>query len=451
MREIPIKLTALHEAQQHILDNAKRFTVVDTGRRFGKTTLGLHEAVHTMLRGGNVGWFAPIYKLIGGEDGMWPKLTAAMPREAVAHVDNSNNTMRLRTGGLIECWSLEKTGAEDSFRGREYDLVVVDEAAFIPDLKGKFDRAIRPTLSDRRGRARFYSTPNGYNDFYDLFEQGQDPDDPDWVSFKAPSNARPNFPADEWRDLLRDVESGKMLRATFSQEYLGDFTVAQGLVLGLDDDGVAIYEPSQNVKPAPCRWDECKWRIAIVDPGGQDPTGLVALGITHDDRYHVFGAERRKGMVAIIDDAGRGLNDWLGELHAAGPLTRIVISETGGEIIRNTLIRLGWHQTTGFVKDRGVKIHALRSRCKSRRLTFAPGVRKLIESEVYTWMFAESKPGRVGHQTWQTVVNTSEHHADVLEALADGITSVEMRYPGVEGAKVVRADRLGGVRRAVAL
>lgn len=46
---------------------------------------------------------------------------------------------------------------------------------------------IRPTLIDFRGWAKFNSTPEGRNWFYELWKKGQDPDELDWSSLRFPS------------------------------------------------------------------------------------------------------------------------------------------------------------------------------------------------------------------------------------------------------------------------
>lgn len=63
--------------------------------------------------------------------------------------------------------------------------VVCSEAAKLkPSVWIKY---IRPTLADFGGWSFFGSTPEGRNWFYDLWEQGQDPDRPDWMSWRAPA------------------------------------------------------------------------------------------------------------------------------------------------------------------------------------------------------------------------------------------------------------------------
>lgn len=482
---IEIRLPRLHASQREIVATSRRFNVVNVGRRWGKTTLGIDETIRVLLAGGRVAWMAPVYKLIGGEGGMWPLLVSLIPRELITHIDNTNCTMALTTGGSFEAWSLDLKGAEDRFRGRENDLVIIDEAAYIGDLLSKFERSIAATLVDRRGRAWLFSTPNGYNDFWELYQRGQDEEKwPDWQSWTLWSNARPSFPEDEWERLMRQADPA------FGQEYKAEFTAPQGLVLGLDADGTPIYDPAFNCVSAPVSWAACRWRIAMIDPGGDDPTGFAALGISDGggpkvrplrlgpgeqgprllgareaylgDRYHVYHAERRGGAVGIDE-----YHQYLSAMDDAAPLTRVVVGETGGMALVNSLRRLGWDgerraPAVGFVKDLSVSVPLIRSLSKSRKLTFGQrcqsvfppypeiDMRKLVESEVYTWMFVDRPVGGSGRQTWNTTTNVSAHHADVLNAVKDGLASVQVSYPGAsQGAASGRQALAVGVSHAV--
>ena len=46
----------------------------------------------------------------------------------------------------------------------------------------------------KQGEALFISTFNGENSFYDLYELGQDDNEPEWASWRKPSTENPYFP-----------------------------------------------------------------------------------------------------------------------------------------------------------------------------------------------------------------------------------------------------------------
>lgn len=450
MAEVTLELSELTPIQQEIRDSPARFRAARFGRRAGKTHFGLDEALDTMLEGKRVGWFSATYKLLSGEGGAWPYLLSMVPQELIARVSVQDHTLRLVTGGFVEMWAMDRDGARKA-RGREYELCVVDEAAHVDDLIGQWDTVMRAFIARTEGRALFLSTPNGRNDFYELCRRGDDPEYPEWQAFHSPSNASPYFPESEWQELLRAVERGEISGATFAQEYEALFVAAEGLVYGMDRDGVAFYEPSRNVRPAPCRWEDCKWRVVAIDPGGNDPTGMLALGIDGDDRHHVYAAERLQGMVPVFG-ASVSYQDWLSAINAQGPIDAVVVGETGGGTIVETLRRLGW-RAFPMSRDRGKGIQHMRSLLKSGRLTIAPSLKLPWEEEVYVYRFAPQRPGQSKADQWATVVDSTKHHAELLDCARYGTIAVVDKYPaavlppqGVHrgGAQVHR----GVVRRA---
>ena len=130
--------------------------------------------------------------------------------------------LELIGGGVVDLWSLD--GA-DAGRGRKYAVVVVDEAAMIPDLEEAWQQAIRPTLTDLQGSAWFLSTPKGMNYFKVLFDRGQDPERPDWASWQMSSGANPYLDPGE-------IESARLdlTESAFNQEYLALFVNWEGSV-----------------------------------------------------------------------------------------------------------------------------------------------------------------------------------------------------------------------------
>jgi len=190
---------------------AKRFNVLDCGRRWGKTVLGIDLAAEIALYGHPVGWFAPEYKFLSEA---WRDLVGLLEPYTV----RSNATemrIELITGGVIEMWSLDGPNAG---RSRKYARVIVDEAAMVPGLLDIWGKAIRPTLTDLKGDAWFMSTPNGRNDFWQLYLRGQDPLEPEWMSWQLPTVSNPFIDPDEIEAARREL-----VEKTFQQEYLAEF------------------------------------------------------------------------------------------------------------------------------------------------------------------------------------------------------------------------------------
>ena len=212
---------AIHRARD------KRFRVVCTGRRFGKTYCLAGELLDwTRKNGGEYGWVAPTYNVADrGIEAF---------RELGGDVLNvfGRAPSRIELPGMVgyppsRIWFLSADNA-DSIRGFGFKGLVIDEAASIP--RDVWNYVLRPTISQTLGWAVFVSTPKGRNWFYDMFTRGQDPNEPDYASFTFPSKASPFFPAKEWEDARRTLPED-----VFKQEYQAEFLEdSAGVFRGID-------------------------------------------------------------------------------------------------------------------------------------------------------------------------------------------------------------------------
>ena len=157
-----IELSEPHINQQRILDSSARFRVVMCGRRFGKSELSQVEIISEALKGNNVGYITPTYKLAKT---FFEKLVKVVPFEN----NKSDLIIYFANGGTVEFFTGERL---DNLRGRKFHMVVIDESSFIPNLEDGWLNSIRPTLTDYKGRALFLSTPKGKNYFHSLYLKG---------------------------------------------------------------------------------------------------------------------------------------------------------------------------------------------------------------------------------------------------------------------------------------
>ena len=219
-RRLKIHLPPLYDKQAEIKRDARRFNVLDIGRRAGKTYLGTHLAIESATAGNPVGWFAPNYKYLLE---VWEVLTRKL-RPVATKINATERRIELANGGLIECWTLD--GTDDPGRSRKYKLAIVDEAAIAANLKNVWEQAIRPTLTDLIGDAWFLSTPKGLNYFFDLFKRGQDEDAyPEWRSWQLPSSVNPYLPPTEIEAARKELPE-----LAYKQEFLAEFLSGEGAV-----------------------------------------------------------------------------------------------------------------------------------------------------------------------------------------------------------------------------
>lgn len=220
--QVPTLESVLHPAQREVLRSLRRFSVLEIGRRWGKTTFGQQMAIEATINGRTVGWFAPSYKYLADpvrefERSMKPLL--------LRH-DRIEKRMEFRTRGAIDFWTLEDI---DSGRGRAYDLVIVDEAGFAPKLLEAWRASIRPTLADRKGRALFLGTPKGTADFHRLYLEAEGDTSGEWAAFRLASATNPHIDPAE-------IEAARRMLPpeVFAQEFEGVPAEDGGNPFGLD-------------------------------------------------------------------------------------------------------------------------------------------------------------------------------------------------------------------------
>ena len=250
-----IELPEPHINQQRILDSSARFRVVMCGRRFGKSELSQIEIISHALRGYNVAYITPTYKLAKT---FFEKLTQVIPFEN----NKSDLIITFPTKGTVEFFTGERL---DNLRGRKFHFVVIDEASFIPNLEDGWLNSIRPTLTDYKGRALFVSTPKGKNYFYSLFMNGGQ----DWEAFKFSTYDNPYIDKDEIDDARRQLPE-----AVFEQEYMANPMENAANPFG-SNKIIECIKPISNLPPAYYGIDLAKsfdWTVII----GLDVNGHVA-------------------------------------------------------------------------------------------------------------------------------------------------------------------------------
>ena len=249
-----LELSEPHINQQVILDSSSRFRVVMCGRRFGKSELSQVEMISNALKGYQVAYITPTYKLAKT---FFEKLTQVIPFEN----NKSDLIINFPNKGSVEFFTGERL---DNLRGRKFHLVVIDEASFIPNLEDGWLNSIRPTLTDYKGKALFLSTPKGKNYFYSLFMKGGE----DWESFKFTTYDNPYIDKSEIDDARRQLPE-----AVFEQEYMANPMENAANPFGSNKINECI-KPLSNLQPSYYGIDLAKsfdWTVIV----GLDINGAV--------------------------------------------------------------------------------------------------------------------------------------------------------------------------------
>lgn len=204
--EIKIKLPRLYKLQQEIVDDSARFKVICAGRRVGKTILIRHVAITSILAAKAVVYITPTFVLA---DEAYDKIIEVLPQQLITKANKSTRLIEIIGGGSIRFFSGE---ALSRVRGFEADVMLVDEAAHIPDLQTEWNQSLRPLLLKTKGIGYLISTPYGKNYFYSLFQKGRNLDN-GFKSWQFSSYQNPYLPIDELDELIKE-----MPQAIYQQE-----------------------------------------------------------------------------------------------------------------------------------------------------------------------------------------------------------------------------------------
>ncbi len=210
----------LSPAQTQVANSPNRFKVVIAGRRFGKTHLSIRELCRNAREPNMEVWYvAPTYKM--ARQIVWRKLKNKLQDlNWIAKTNETELSIALINGSLI---SLKGADNYDSLRGVGLDFIVLDEFADIdPDA---WYETLRPTLSDRQGKALFIGTPKGIGNWaYEIYQNSQD-DPSNWASFSYTTLDGGNVSEDEIEQARKDLDE-----RTFRQEYMATFETFSGRI-----------------------------------------------------------------------------------------------------------------------------------------------------------------------------------------------------------------------------
>ena len=184
--------------------------MVCAGRRVGKSTLCKLVTITKILEGKRVAYITPEYGLA---EKFFDEFMEHIPDQLIIMKNKSRVNSKIKTGGELKFFSGE---ALERVRSWEFDYLIVDEAAYLPDLENEWMRALRPLLIKTRGGGMFISTPKGKNFFYSLFQKGIN-GEKDYKSWQFSSYENPYLPKQELDEL---VES--MPEANYRQEILAE-------------------------------------------------------------------------------------------------------------------------------------------------------------------------------------------------------------------------------------
>ena len=282
------------DLQKDFHDNIKRWNLIVTHRRFGKTCMVINQLIKDCLlckkERPRFAYISPY--LVQTKQIAWDYVkhyTAVIPG---VKFNESELKVTFVNGGNIQLLGADNP---DRLRGIYLDGVALDEYAQIkPSL---FSEIISPALTDRQGYAIFLGTPKGKNHFYDLWDKIKD--NPEWyVAIRKASDT--GYVAHD--ELVRASEL--MSADEFAQEY--DCSWEAAIKGAFYADEYAKAKKEQRICKVP--YDPNLLVHTAWDIGYKDDTAIIF--------YQIFGKEIR--IIDAYSNSGMTLAEYAGVLRGRG-------------------------------------------------------------------------------------------------------------------------------------
>ena len=237
-----------HKNQIVVHENKARYRVLVAGRRFGKTALGLNEALSQAIQLKDQIIWIVLPQRNQAKEVYWidPATTRYfMPyvQHKILEINNSDLSLRCpKTNSWIR---IKGSDNYESLRGSGIDLIVWDE---VNDIDPRAFDVIKPALADSPDHRMLYiGTPGGLDHFHDLALMGNHSNnipkfekpigvDSDYMTFHFTSYDNMSWPEGSRerdtfvkyidRERKKAEETGKL--SFFLQEYMASFEESAG-------------------------------------------------------------------------------------------------------------------------------------------------------------------------------------------------------------------------------
>lgn len=164
-----LRLYEPHANQIKVHESKARYRVVIAGRRFGKSALGLNEAIARafQLRNQIIWIVLPLFRQAKEIYWIDPDITKYfMPYIQNGLIKQDKSELSLHVLSTNSWIRLKGSDNYDSLRGSGIDLIIWDEVA---DVKEEAFETIKPALADSPNHRMLYiGTPKGLNWFHDF-------------------------------------------------------------------------------------------------------------------------------------------------------------------------------------------------------------------------------------------------------------------------------------------
>jgi phage FluMu gp28-like protein len=295
-----------HLGQQAFLSSRAPVRVLACGRRWGKTEVIAAEIACTLLTGAarQVLLVAPSQEqaMLGFERTL-EFLHRAGARPTVRRTPAP--TLAL---GDSRLWARSVARGGMFLRGRKAHLIIVDEAAYVPEAV--VAEVLTPMLADTGGRLALISTPRGKNYFYRYYLQGQEDGIRVW-SLRSPSWHNPLL-----SPTILQMQASMMTQRQYQIEYGAAFLDAAGQVFRTEwvDRALLLRLPDMGLVVAGVDWARYRDYTALaVLQGARDGAKLLAVrrwqGLSWAEQVSAVAAHLRLHAPARILCDRTGVGD----------------------------------------------------------------------------------------------------------------------------------------------
>ncbi|BCW96524.1 MAG: terminase family protein [Fimbriimonadales bacterium] len=259
-----------HPGQQAFLSSRAPVRVLACGRRWGKTEVIAAEIARTLLSDAPraVLLVAPSQEqaLLGFE-----RTLEFLQRAGVRPIVRRTPAPTLTLGGS-RLWARAAARGGMFLRGRKAHLIVVDEAAYVPE--SVVAEVLAPMLADTGGRLALISTPRGKNYFYRYYLQGQEDGVRVW-SLRSPSWHNPLL-----SPTVLQMQASMMTARQYQIEYGAQFLDAEGQVFRTEwvDRALLLRLPDEGLTVAGVDWARYRDYTALaILQGARDGAKLLEV------------------------------------------------------------------------------------------------------------------------------------------------------------------------------
>ena len=207
----------LHEGQKRVaalLKGPAKYITCVAARQTGKSFFAIQAMLYWAINepGSVIFFCSPTYAQ--AKKVMEELYNAIEESGIVKSYNKSDFKLELKTGSIIHFKSTERA---DNLRGYTGTHMIIDEAAYHGEEI--YNSVLKPILLAKGRKCLFISTPKGNNWFKNMYDRGQDPEQPAYASCRMHYNENPRLDLTELEEARRTLPDH-----IYKAEYEGTFT-----------------------------------------------------------------------------------------------------------------------------------------------------------------------------------------------------------------------------------